>query len=40
MEAKFLGKFLISYAVVLGGVIGWFVVMFRHAKLLLKRKNT
>lgn len=39
MESKFFTEFLLSYIVVLGGITGWFIIMFHKAKQLAKRIN-
>ncbi len=38
MEYKFFNQFLITYFVVLGALIGWFMLMFRKGKRLLAQK--
>ncbi|MFH1852028.1 MAG: hypothetical protein ABIA75_06750 [Candidatus Neomarinimicrobiota bacterium] len=37
MELKFFNHFLATYSIVLGGVIGWFLLMFRKERKLVRR---
>ena len=39
MEYKFFTHFIITYSLVLGSVIGWFVVMFRKGKSILNHNK-
>lgn len=38
MEYKFFNQFIITYFVVLGALIGWFLVMFRKGLQLINQK--
>ncbi len=39
MEYKFFTHFIITYSLVLGSIIGWFVVMFRKGKSILNQNK-
>jgi len=38
MEYKFFNQFFITYSIVLGALIGWFLLMFRQGQRLLEKK--
>ncbi len=40
MEYRFFSHFLTTYIVVLGGIVGWFIIMFRKEANLIKRKES